>query len=413
MKLPVLILALVFAMIAVRKIGKVRLQIWQVMLGGAAAALLTAQITPLDALRAVNPDVMLFLFGMFVVGHALEESGCLAQLAYRFFKRARSADALILFVLFGMGAGSAFLMNDTLAIVGTPVVLRLARRHGMSARLLLLALAFGVTTGSVASPIGNPQNLMIALDPRVQRPFVSFARFLFVPTLVNLAVAFFVLRAFYRDHFHDRPLQHEAEPIRDVRLAAIARVSLVLLLCLVGVKVLLVLAGVRFDFRLTWIALAAAAPVLAVSRRRGEILRGIDWHTLVFFAAMFVLMQSVWDCGFFQTVIGRLRLDITTTPAILCAAIGLSQLISNVPLVALYLPVLGQAGAATAEMMALAAGSTIAGNLFILGAASNVIIIQNAERKGGETLTFWEFARVGVPLTAVNALVYWLWFCVV
>jgi Na+/H+ antiporter NhaD/arsenite permease-like protein len=86
----------------------------------------------------------------------------------------------------------------------------------------------------------------------------------------------------------------------------------------------------------------------------------------------------------------------------------LSQLLSNVPLVALYLPVLVQAGALTKGMVALAAGSTIAGNLTILGAASNVIIIQNAEKKSGATLSFWDFIRIGVPLTVVNAGVYWL-----
>jgi Na+/H+ antiporter NhaD/arsenite permease-like protein len=58
-------------------------------------------------------------------------------------------------------------------------------------------------------------------------------------------------------------------------------------------------------------------------------------------------------------------------------------------------------------MMALAAGSTIAGNLTILGAASNVIIIQNAEKKGNQTVSFWDFVRVGVPVTIVNAGVYW------
>jgi Na+/H+ antiporter NhaD/arsenite permease-like protein len=86
----------------------------------------------------------------------------------------------------------------------------------------------------------------------------------------------------------------------------------------------------------------------------------------------------------------------------------LSQLLSNVPLVALYLPVLMQAGALTKGMMALAAGSTIAGNLTILGAASNVIIIQNAEKRSGATLAFLEFVRIGVPLTAINVAVYWL-----
>jgi Na+/H+ antiporter NhaD/arsenite permease-like protein len=75
--------------------------------------------------------------------------------------------------------------------------------------------------------------------------------------------------------------------------------------------------------------------------------------------------------------------------------------------VALYLPVLNQLAAGPTQMLALAAGSTIAGNLTILGAASNVIIIQNAERRG-ETLSFWEFVRVGVPLTVLNTLVYWL-----
>jgi Na+/H+ antiporter NhaD/arsenite permease-like protein len=93
-------------------------------------------------------------------------------------------------------------------------------------------------------------------------------------------------------------------------------------------------------------------------------------------------------------------------------SIVLSQFISNVPLVALYLPVLMQLGANSKELVALAAGSTIAGNLSILGAASNVIIIQNAEQKSGETLTFWEFIKIGVPLTAINALVYWFFFTI-
>jgi Na+/H+ antiporter NhaD/arsenite permease-like protein len=65
-------------------------------------------------------------------------------------------------------------------------------------------------------------------------------------------------------------------------------------------------------------------------------------------------------------------------------------------------------GVSTRGLMALAAGSTIAGNLSILGAASNVIIIQNAETKSGQTLTFWEFVKIGLPLTILCAFVYWL-----
>jgi Na+/H+ antiporter NhaD/arsenite permease-like protein len=71
-----------------------------------------------------------------------------------------------------------------------------------------------------------------------------------------------------------------------------------------------------------------------------------------------------------------------------------------------------QSGGTTAQLMALAAGSTLAGNLTILGAASNVIIIQNAE-KSGQTLTFFEFARVGIPLTVIQVGIFWLWLAVV
>jgi Na+/H+ antiporter NhaD/arsenite permease-like protein len=187
-------------------------------------------------------------------------------------------------------------------------------------------------------------------------------------------------------------------------------VSLIIIVVLAVAKITTSFLGLRTDFQLTYIALAAALPIVLLSPRRFETVRRIDWTTLIFFAAMFVLMQSVWDSGYVQHVIVSLHLNLRSIVVIMLASIVLSQLVSNVPLVALYLPVLSHLGAATTEMMALAAGSTIAGNFSILGAASNVIIIQNAEKKAAETLTFWEFAKVGIPVTAVNALVYWLFF---
>jgi Na+/H+ antiporter NhaD/arsenite permease-like protein len=102
---------------------------------------------------------------------------------------------------------------------------------------------------------------------------------------------------------------------------------------------------------------------------------------------------------------------LTSIPAILGTSVVISQFISNVPFVALFQPMIQQAGGTTIQMMALAAGSTIAGNLTILGAASNVIIIQNAEKQG-ESLTFFEFARAGIPITLIQIGIYgiFLWF---
>ncbi|MBI4303206.1 MAG: anion permease [Chloroflexi bacterium] len=406
--ISIIVLLIVFVLIAVRQIGNIRFQIWQIMLLGAIGVLATGQISPKSALLAINADVMLFLFGMFIVGQALEESGYLAHLSYKLFSRARSLDAVILVVLFVMGILSAFLMNDTLAIIGTPVVLLLAKKTGISSKIVLLALAFAITIGSVMSPIGNPQNLLIAIHGNITNPFITFFRYLFVPTMVNLFLAYLMLRLFYRKHFNGEPVNNSEEPVKDRKLTTLTRISLILLVALILLKIATVFAGLKLDFRLTYIALASALPIVMFSPKRLRILRKIDWFTLIFFAAMFVLMESVWNSGFFQNTLNGTSLTLTATGVILAVSVVLSQFISNVPLVALYLPMLMQLGASTKEMVALAAGSTIAGNLSILGAASNVIIIQNAENKSGQTLTFFEFVRIGLPLTIINVFVYWL-----
>lgn len=398
-------LALVLLLIAIRQLGEFKLQIWQIMLLGALLVLLSGEISPVDAASAINPDVMIFLAGMFVIGEAMRESGYLFHLFNRIFCRAKNLDQLLLLILFAMGFLSALLMNDTLAIIGTPLMLYLAQALRISPKLLLLTLAFAVTTGSAMSPIGNPQNLLIAINGSLTNPFLVFFQYLFIPTVANLVLAYLILRLFYKSQFQQTAIEIPKECISDPTLANISRISIILLLILILAKVLAVTVQSSQHFSLTYIAIFSALPVILFSSRRWEIMKHIDWCTLVFFAAMFVLMDSVWRSGFFQSMMEESSLGFGSIPVILALSVFLSQIISNVPFVALFQPLLINPSAQ--DLMALAAGSTIAGNLFILGAASNVIIIQNAE-KSEETLTFLDFARVGVPLTALNVFVYWI-----
>ncbi|KUG15970.1 arsenic efflux pump protein [hydrocarbon metagenome] len=398
-------LALVLLLIAIRQLGEFKLQIWQIMLLGALLVLLSGEISPVDAASAINPDVMIFLAGMFVIGEAMRESGYLFHLFNRIFCRAKNLDQLLLLILFAMGFLSALLMNDTLAIIGTPLMLYLAQALRISPKLLLLTLAFAVTTGSAMSPIGNPQNLLIAINGSLTNPFLVFFQYLFIPTVANLVLAYLILRLFYKSQFQQTAIEIPKGCISDPTLANISRISIIMLLILILAKVLAVTVQSSQQFSLTYIAIFSALPVILFSSRRWEIMKHIDWCTLVFFAAMFVLMDSVWRSGFFQSMMQESSLGFGSIPVILALSVFLSQIISNVPFVALFQPLLHNPSAQ--DLMALAAGSTIAGNLFILGAASNVIIIQNAE-KSGETLTFLDFARVGVPLTALNVFVYWI-----
>lgn len=407
--IPVVVLTIVLLLIAIRQVGNIRLQIWQIMLGGALAVLLTGRISPSAALISVNFDVILFLFGMFVVGEALEKSGYLSYISYNYFKGCKTTSSLLLLIILGMGFLSVFLMNDTVAIIGTPVVLMLAEKNNLPAKPLLLALAFAVTIGSVMSPLGNPQNLLIAVNSHVNNIFAEFGKYLVIPTLVNLFLVFLLLKVFYKDSFHKEVIIHKPEKIQNEKLALLSKFSLGLVLILVISKIILLFLNVPVDFRLTYIALAAALPIIIFSKERIEIIKRVDWHTLIFFISMFILMQSVWNTGIFQNLISKTNVNIMSVIMILAISVILSQLISNVPLVALYLPLLLTSGVSSKGLMALAAGSTIAGNLFILGAASNIIIIQNAEKRKRETISFVEFSKIGIPLTIINLLVYYLY----
>jgi len=405
MNFSLLVLAVVFVLIAVRRIGRFRLAMWQVMLAGATAVLGLGEITPGAALHAIDVDVMLFLFGMFIVGRALIASGYLYVLADRLLIGVQSSSTLLLAVMMGGGLGAALLMNDTLAIIAAPLMLRLAQDYRVNAKPLLFGLAFAITIGSVMSPIGNPQNLLIAVGGGLADPFGTFLYALAVPTLINLLIAYALLRMRFRTAFTTLPVRRHTALPSDPALARLTQIALWVLVLLVAVKIVLIGFNLGPDFRLSYIALAAAALLLLLSPRRLALVREIDWPTLIFFAAMFVLMASVWQSGFFQARMGALALDLAAPHTVLAISLVLSQLVSNVPLVALYLPLLEQAGATTPALMALAAGSTIAGNVLILGAASNVIIVQQAERIGVE-IGFCEFARVGIPLALLNAAVY-------
>jgi Na+/H+ antiporter NhaD/arsenite permease-like protein len=385
------------------------------MLAGAVAALVSGGISICDAFYAVQPEVMFFLFGMFIVGEAVSASGYVWRVSAYIRKVAKTTDRLLILLIGVIAVASAVLMNDTVAIIGTPLVLSLALRYNIPPVAILLTLCFSLTTGSVPSPIGNPQNLLIVSYLNPENPFLLFFSGLIVPTLISLLFIFIIMRGRFKDSF-PRNLSDEAfyslsaspqEP--DQRLIFATRLSLFILVCMIVLHSI----GPRFcewaSFPLGYIALVAALPILVIARQRVSILSAIDWRTLIFFAAMFVLMQSVYNSGWFQASVPFS--SITSVPLIFAAGIILSQFISNVPFIALFQPAILASGITTSGILSLAAGSTIAGNLTILGAASNVIVIQQAEKYGIQ-ISFLDFLYVGLPLTIIQGVVFALWLVI-
>lgn len=421
----------VFAVVYILIIGRRRfgVPIWAAMLIG-AALMVGLQVTGIsDAFKAVNLEVIAFLFGMFSIVSALERAGVLKMIAVRMLARARTPAQLLMIFVVGMGVLAAFLVNDTIALLGIPLAVHVARHARIKPAVLLLALAFGITVGSVMTPIGNPQNLLIAIDSGMQFPFVTFLLYLSVPTVANLFVTYLILKAYFRKEL-PKTLERapaEAEQVvaeeeeeeadgmqynpRQARLAIYVTVA-----TLAGFIISEFLHVLKVaDFGLSIVAMLGAAALYALSSERTQILKKVDYSVLVFFAAMFVVTSAMWQSGAISIITGWLPDPSPADKAqslgvITAASLSLSQVLSNVPFVALYNFVMtgsGFGGEHVAQWLMLAAASTVAGNLTILGAASNVIVIEAAESRGVRAFSFFEFAKVGSLITAANIAVYY------
>lgn len=406
----IIILALVLLLISMRQFVKISFSIPQVMAAGALIVLLFGSISIRDAFSSVKWEMIIFLFCMFVLSAALESSGLLEEAMNALMGKSEGKKQAVLLLIIFFALGSAFLVNDALAVIAAPMVIYLSAKMGMEPKPLLLICCFAITIGSMATPIGNPQNLLVALDFAVGEPFSAFFTYLFLPALASLIFLYFLSPILWKNLFSGKKIEMSNIPmVRDKPLAKLCASSIFLFALLFILHLIFPNAGLP----LWWIAAPPALLLLILSSRRKELFLHVEWGTLLFFISMFVLMQSVWNEGIFQQALAQNSKLLNPSDPISVSFISviLSQFISNVPMVALYLPILHGAKATIFSYMALAGASTLAGNLTILGAASNIILIEGA-RKRGVHISFFEFLKYGIVFTAIPILLMLGWFAI-
>lgn len=415
----------IFAAVYALIIGRNRfgIPIWAVMLVGAALMIALQVISIEAAFRSINLDVIAFLFGMFSIVSGLERAGVLRRIAIKMLSLAGTPSRLLLVTVLGLGIMAAFLVNDTIALLGVPLVAYVAARSGIRPAVLLLALAFGITVGSVMTPVGNPQNLLIAIQSGISAPFVTFLTHLSIPTILSLIATYFILKVVYRRDLASAKVSlsrtemvGELDGFSDPRLAKISIVILLATLAGFVLSELLQFLGIA-HFSLSGVAMLGAAALYATADQRMQILKSVNYSVLIFFAAMFIVMSAMWSSGAVSMIMesilpnpdpGDLMQGATVITA---ASLGMSQVLSNVPFVTLYNFVMadsGFTGSHVDQWMILAAASTVAGNLTILGAASNIIIIEAAESRRIPAFSFFEFFKVGSLVTAANIAIYFV-----
>ncbi len=411
---------LVYALIAVRRIKNIVVPSWIAMLIGALLMLLL-QVTSIDeAYTAIKFDVILFLLGMFVVVSALEVSGVLYSITLKLLRYAKSIDRLILLILVVMGTLSAFLMNDTIALVATPIILGIAKA-GIDPKPLLITLAFAVTIGSAMTPIGNPQNFLIAVESSMRAPMLEFLRYLALPTLANYIVTYYILRLYFRRELNGKSIIINSKNDDthtnkvDYRLSRISKVIAGLMLLMFFIVSITEALGYDMHINMSHVAVIGALAVIALANgNRIRILRNVNYGIIILFIAMFVFMHGLEKVGVISMISSAVQLNPDSILSIVSASVILSQFMSNVPFVAFYTKVMhanGFDGSDVKEWVALAGASTLAGNLTLLGAASNLIILE-AAAKSRHTFTFLEFFKIGSIVTGANIAILLLFLTI-
>jgi len=362
---------------------------------GAVLMISTGVMTPERAYRAVNYDTIVLLLAMMIISAYLYLAHFFEWAADAVLEFSRTPQRLLLYLTLTSGILSALLVNDTICLMLTPLVIAVIRRGRLPMLPYLIALATSANIGSVATLVGNPQNMIIGHFSHI--PFAQFSRTLTPAAIIGLAINFIILRAGFRKTLREAEIEREPHviPRLDRNLFAIVCVVLVLIFgCFV--------AGLN----LAWTALAGAVLVMVLARRdTHDVLKLVDWHLLVFFAALFVVVDGLSDTGLPDAVYRRLQPIFGSSATAQAwnltwfSAIG-SNIFSNVP----FVLVAGKwiARFAEPELMwkVLALATTFAGNLTIIGSVANMIVVESA-REHFE-VGFWDYARFGIPITILT-----------
>jgi Na+/H+ antiporter NhaD/arsenite permease-like protein len=374
-----------------------------------------------QALEFVDFDVIFLIMGMMIVISVIEETGIFQWMAYQSYRLSRGQAWLLVAILMVITAiASALLDNVTTMLLMTPMTIQIALALGMNPLTLLIPEVLASNVGGISTLIGTPTNIMIG----------SFAGIGFNDFVANLTpgvllaqvllTVYVLLR--YRKQFFARSegvseslLEMLRESGQITEPDTLKRASFVFI-----VMVVFFVIGERFHLVPAVTALVGAIVMLLwVAPGVEEMLKVVDWTTLMFFIALFMVVGAIQEVGLISMIaVGISNVvgdNLTTTILVLVwSAAVLSGVIANIPFTAAMLPVVGflsrTVPGATSNVLfyGLSIGSAMGGNSSLIGASANLVTAGIAERAGYK-ITYIEFLKVGLPATAITVAMGTLW----
>ena len=396
----VVVFALTYVVIASRQLTILRLDRPAGALVGAVAMVVVGGLSLDAALAAIDLHVLTLLLGVLLVAAYLQEAQFFRFASYLVLTRARSARSLLFGLTFIAGGLSALLVNDTVCLVLTPLVVVVAVEARLPVMPYLLALAGATNLGGVVSYSGNPQNMMIGHAAAGHPSFAEYLALTLPVGVACLAANAAVLSWLFAKDLPRGPLAERSPP-----RPAIDRVLAGKGLAALALFAVLALAGIE----LAGAAITAAALLVVAARippRRALIL--IDWQILLFFSGLFVVVGGLRATGLLERAFEAVapivaRGDAVGDAAFVALTVVGSNLVSNVPLVMIGVEWVPRMPDPAWGYVMLAVASTLAGNLTLMGSVANIIVMETAGPRG--EIGFLRFLRYGVVMTAVSLVV--------
>jgi Na+/H+ antiporter NhaD/arsenite permease-like protein len=405
--LAVLVFALSYVLISLQKIPFVNLDRPAAALLGAVLMVVTGVMSLDDAYHAVNYDTIALLLGMMILIAYLKEARFFEAVSSWILRQSGTPRRMLVLLVLASGALSALFVNDTICLLFTPIVLRATLRAKLNPVPYLIALVTGANVGSAMTLIGNPQNMLVGISSGI-----GFGRFLLVMLPVaaaSLAVVVGVLLVLYRREIPERfgaPLVGAPR----VNVAVVRRIGVVLALMLVAwlVPTERFVPGITAGQKLPLVALAGGvAAILAGRYKPARALASVDWSLLLFFAGLFVVVGGVGKAG----ILDRLHAAVDPmfgtgvarqTGVLAAFTVAGSNVVSNVPFVLVARDWMASFDDPRLAWYVLAAASTFAGNLTIVGSVANIIVLEQA--KDTVRIGFLQYLRAGLPITILTTV---------
>lgn len=364
---------------------------------GAVAMVIVGGLPMELALRAIDLHVLLLLFGVLVIAAYLTDAQFFRLAAYLVLTRARSARSLLFGLVFVSGGLSALLVNDTVCVVLTPLVLAVVVEARLPPLPYLLALATAANVGGVVSFSGNPQNMIVGAAAHGTIGFAQYLLLTLPVGVVCLTANAALLAWLFRFELPKGPLTERNPPRpavnKPLMIKGLAALALFATLALVGVS----LAGA---------AMCAAAVVMVLARTGArDVFTRVDWTLLAFFGGLFVVVSGLAHAGVLKDVFDVVapviaRGDAAGDIAFIAFIVIAANIVSNVPLVLVAVAWIPHMPEPTWGYIMLAVASTLAGNLTLFGSVANIIVMETAGPRG--EISFWRFLRYGSVITIVN-----------